>query len=131
MNFFKRKLATLSLLALAILFTSCDEENSNVGVDYNTIKIDFESVELPGDGVLGGKDENGSHEIGVAEFAVTYNEEYELLQDYQNRINGGEGFLRLLRFYPDQGKIQAVTYSTWLNTYEVDEDSYFQIDFNF
>ena len=97
----------------------------------NVIVFDFESVELPGDGVLGGKDENGSHEIGVAEFAVTYNEEYELLQDYQNRINGGEGFLRLLRFYPDQGKIQAVTYSTWLNTYEVDEDSYFQIDFNF
>ncbi len=56
---------------------------------------------------------------------------YELLQDYQNRESGGEGFLRLLRFYPDQNRIQAITYSSWLKTYEMDEDSYFEIEIDF
>lgn len=77
MYFLKRKLVALSLLAIAILFTSCQEDDSNVGVDYNTIKIDFESVELPAEGVLGGKDANGSHDIGIAKFIVKYNEEYD------------------------------------------------------
>lgn len=66
---------------------------------------------------------------------ISYNNKnmkvYEMLQDYQNRVNGGEGFLRLLRFYPSRRNIQIITLSTWLNTYEVDEDSYFQLDFNF
>lgn len=59
------------------------------------------------------------------------NEVFELLQDYQNRENGGEGFLRLLRFYPDHNLIQVITYSPWMKMYEADEDSYFIIDINF
>lgn len=56
---------------------------------------------------------------------------HELLQDYQNRENGGEGFLRFLRFYPDRNTLRVITYSTWLKTYEIDDDSYFSIDYNF
>ncbi len=58
-------------------------------------------------------------------------EVYELLQDYQNRENGGEGFLRLMQFYPGHNRVQMVTYSPWLDTYEMDEDSYFTLDINF
>jgi hypothetical protein len=56
---------------------------------------------------------------------------WEMLQDYQNRANGGEGFLRLLRFYPERDEIRAITYSPWLDTYEQDDDSRFTIDVDF
>jgi hypothetical protein len=56
---------------------------------------------------------------------------YELLQDYQNRESGGEGFLRLLRFYPTRNEVRAITYSPWLREYEVDADSHFTFDLDF
>lgn len=52
---------------------------------------------------------------------------HELLQDYQNRVHGGEGFLRLLRFHPSRGFISVLTWSPWLKTFEVDANSQFQI----
>jgi hypothetical protein len=59
------------------------------------------------------------------------NEVIEMLQDYQNRVNGGEGFLRLLQFYPGHDRIRALTYSPWLKTYEMDEDSFFSLEMDF
>jgi hypothetical protein len=52
---------------------------------------------------------------------------HEVLQDYQNRENGGEGFLRLMRFYPGRNEVRMVTYSPGLGTYEVDADSHFSL----
>lgn len=51
---------------------------------------------------------------------------YELLQDYQNRRDGGEGYLRLLRFY--SGRIEVKTYSPYLDMFEDDDNSQFTID---
>lgn len=56
---------------------------------------------------------------------------YELLQDYQNRESGGEGFLRLLKFYPHRNEVRAITYSPWLREYEVDADSHFTFALDF
>ena len=53
---------------------------------------------------------------------------HELLQDYQNPENGEGG---VLRFYPDRNTLRVITYSTWLKIYEIDDDSYFSIDYNF
>jgi hypothetical protein len=58
------------------------------------------------------------------------NNVYELLQDYQNRVYGGEGYLRLLRFYADKNKIVVKTYSPYFDLYEDDEDSQFEVDFD-
>jgi hypothetical protein len=55
----------------------------------------------------------------------------EMLADYQNREHGGEGFLRLLRFYPARNQILALTYSPWLHTWEMDQDSFFAIPLDF
>jgi hypothetical protein len=52
---------------------------------------------------------------------------HEVLQDYQNREQGGEGFLRLMRFYPARKEVRMVTYSPGLGTYEVDGDSHFTL----
>lgn len=58
-------------------------------------------------------------------------EVYELLQDYQNREYGGEGFLRLIRFYYEDDLVQVLTYSPWLDMYEIDSDSYFPLEIDF
>ncbi len=54
----------------------------------------------------------------------------EILADYQDRPNGGNGWLRLLRFESDQDKVYVNTYSTSLNVYEGDSNSQFTFDFS-
>jgi hypothetical protein len=49
----------------------------------------------------------------------------ELLQDYQARPNGGDGWLRLLRFNIKAKKLIVQTYSPVLKRYETDPDSFF------
>lgn len=46
------------------------------------------------------------------------NRVYNLLTDYQNLPNGGNGYLRLYKFYPRLNKISAFTYSPSLNLYD-------------
>ena len=54
---------------------------------------------------------------------------YQMLADYQGRAQGGEGWLRILRFVPAENKIYVQTYSPWLNRFETDADSEFTLDF--
>lgn len=51
----------------------------------------------------------------------------ELLQDYQARPNGGDGWLRLLRFDIKGKRLIVQTYSPVLKKYETDADSFFSI----
>ncbi len=54
---------------------------------------------------------------------------FQMLADYQDRANGGEGWLRILRFVPAENKVYVQTYSPSLNRYESDADSEFTLDF--
>jgi pimeloyl-ACP methyl ester carboxylesterase len=54
----------------------------------------------------------------------------QLLADYQSRTNGGNGFLRILKFCPSQDKIYVTTFSPYLNSYENDADSKFTLDYD-
>lgn len=51
---------------------------------------------------------------------------HNLLACYEGRHNGGNGFLRLLRFYPNLDKVEVLTYSPYLNEWETDSDSQFE-----
>ena len=55
---------------------------------------------------------------------------YQILADYQNRDNGGDGWLRILEFHPAENRIIVKTYSPHLNQYEVDADSQFKITYD-
>jgi 3',5'-cyclic AMP phosphodiesterase CpdA len=55
---------------------------------------------------------------------------HQVLADYQERANGGNGYLRILKFSPSQDKIYVSTFSPYLNIYENDTDSKFELDFN-
>lgn len=51
---------------------------------------------------------------------------FVLMQDYQAREKGGNGYLRYLHFEKnDEWKICVYTYSTYLDQYELDANSYF------
>jgi hypothetical protein len=51
----------------------------------------------------------------------------EMLADYQGRENGGDGWLRLIKFVPATREIQIRTYSPALDRFETDEGSQFTI----
>jgi hypothetical protein len=53
---------------------------------------------------------------------------HSLLADYQGRSNGGDGWLRLLKFRPALNRIEIETYSPTLDHYETDADSRFSLD---
>ena len=52
---------------------------------------------------------------------------FEMLADYQGRANGGDGWLRLIRFVPASRQIQVRTYSPSLDRFETDASSQFTI----
>jgi hypothetical protein len=55
---------------------------------------------------------------------------HQLLANYQFRTNGGNGWLRILKFVPLQDKIFVKTYSSFLNQYETDLNSDFVLEFD-
>lgn len=53
----------------------------------------------------------------------------QVLTDYQDRANGGDGWLRYYTVDPTAGTMTATTYSPKLNQYETDADSAFTVPF--
>jgi hypothetical protein len=56
---------------------------------------------------------------------------HQVLANYQTPIqpNAGNGFLRLLRFKPQENRIDVRTYSPWLNQYLNDPQQQFTLDY--
>lgn len=50
---------------------------------------------------------------------------HQIIQDYQGRINGGDGLLRIYTFSLKEKQIKVKTYSTITGKYEEDENSQF------
>lgn len=55
---------------------------------------------------------------------------HQLVADYQDRPNGGNGWLRILEFYPAENKILVKTFSPYLKSFENDFDSQFWLDYD-
>lgn len=53
---------------------------------------------------------------------------HSLLADYQSRTNGGDGWLRILKFRPSLNRIEVQTYSPTLDRYETDANSKFNLN---
>jgi 3',5'-cyclic AMP phosphodiesterase CpdA len=54
----------------------------------------------------------------------------EMLTDYQGLANGGDGWLRSLRFVPGENKIHVSVYSPLLDKYNKDAKQSFSLDYN-
>src|SRR4051795_4401313 len=53
-----------------------------------------------------------------------------LIADYQNRPNGGDGFMRLMYFSPGHNTVSVKTYSPYTDDFETDADSEFSFSYN-
>lgn len=70
-----------------------------------------------------------------AEYRMTENNNYglpvhELLVDYQDDTNGGNGFLRTMQFNTDTNQIYVQSYSPYTNSYQTDSESQFTLSTN-
>jgi Calcineurin-like phosphoesterase len=54
------------------------------------------------------------------------NQVYQMLANYQNTHEGGDGFFRILDFYPSQHKFTVSTYSPYINQWKTDPDNQFE-----
>jgi PKD repeat protein len=70
---------------------------------------------------------HGGHVSGEGQRVDTFNGNtvHTLLADYQSRTNGGDGWLRIMEFSPNNDEIRVKTYSPTLDQYETDSDSQF------
>jgi hypothetical protein len=55
---------------------------------------------------------------------------YQLLSDYQGEPKGGNGWLRILEFKPQENKIYISTYSPYLKEYKTDADNQFVLQYD-
>lgn len=53
----------------------------------------------------------------------------QLLANYQTTALGGEGFLRLMRFFPDERKVAVRTYSPYSERFKTDPDNEFTLKY--
>ena len=53
---------------------------------------------------------------------------FEITTNYQDLENGGNGFLRLLTFFPGRKRVLVQTYSPFLDEYLKDDQNFFEID---
>jgi Carboxypeptidase regulatory-like domain/Calcineurin-like phosphoesterase len=51
----------------------------------------------------------------------------QILSNYQNMTNGGNGYLRIMRFHPSSDTIDVSTYSPYLNSFLTDSTNQFTI----
>ena len=51
----------------------------------------------------------------------------QILSNYQNMTNGGNGYLRIMKFHPSSDSIDVLTYSPYLNSYLTDSGNQFTI----
>ncbi|QDU79299.1 hypothetical protein Pla110_10070 [Polystyrenella longa] len=54
---------------------------------------------------------------------------HEILVDYQNLENGGDGWLRVLEFTPSENKVRAKTYSPVVNDFKTEGAHQYELDF--
>ncbi|MEO8088246.1 MAG: LamG-like jellyroll fold domain-containing protein, partial [Bacteroidota bacterium] len=52
---------------------------------------------------------------------------YSWMADYQSRAQGGDGWMRIMRFSPSTNSISVKTYSPYLGQYETDANSQFSV----
>jgi hypothetical protein len=57
------------------------------------------------------------------------NKVHQILANYQMKENGGNGWLRIMKFIPKENKILVRTYSPVLNQYATDDQNQFELDY--
>lgn len=71
-----------------------------------------------------------THGVGRrADIAANGNLVNQMLSDYQDEANGGNGWLRILRVRPSLNEVEVQTYSPFLNQYRTDSRNQFKLKY--
>lgn len=80
------------------------------------------------------KGKNSGHILGDGLGRLTSigdhgNAVHQVLANYQMKENGGNGWLRIMKFFPKKNKILVTTYSPTLKEYAGDEQNRFELKY--
>ncbi|NHB85605.1 hypothetical protein G7085_16090 [Tessaracoccus sp. HDW20] len=101
------------------------------GTAANTVWTEFISQQCSIKLVLSGHFHNGdAGEANRSDLNRCGQPVQQVLTDYQDRANGGDGWLRYYTFDPAANTMTAHTYSPKLNQFETDADSAFTVPFS-
>ena len=107
----------------------CDNDDipaagNNQGEDvWQKLLINYPNLSL----VLNGHSFIGNNAARRVDLGLQQNLVNEILSDYQNLANGGNGWLRIMTFRPLLNRIDVTTYSPSLNQYMTDSNDQFSI----
>jgi hypothetical protein len=134
---------------LAIIVTHAymhrgDQRMDRLVADFNGSPYSYGTADLPGGTADGGDLWRGlvsqhpntvmvlcghiSGESRVSEPTVYGNVVHQILTDFQNRPEGGGGFLRLIEMVPGSTTLRLRTYSPWQERYFTGPGSHFEIE---
>lgn len=123
---------THSFLTLNAHITTCDNYskepygliNSNDGEQlWNKLLSQYGNIQL----VLAGHVVDGNGIARVADLGVNGNLVNQVMSDYQSFVNGGNGYLRIVKFHPSLNTIEVSTYSPYDGTSLTDPGNQFVI----
>ncbi len=107
----------------------CDNDDipaagNNQGEDvWQKLLINYPNLSL----VLNGHSYIGNNAARRVDLGLQQNLVNEILSDYQNLANGGDGWMRIMTFRPLLNRIDVTTYSPYLNQYKTDSNDQFSI----
>lgn len=68
-------------------------------------------------------------EATVTTQGVHGNDVHQLLSDYQQNHNGGEGYLRIMTFHPKENRIDVTSYSPAIDESMSDPENKFSLEY--
>ena len=117
----------------------CDNFNAqayNVGADnngdtlWNKFVSQHSNISLVLNGHFTGSDSSGEGVARRVDLGVNGNIVNQILADYQEMSNGGNGYLRILKFRPSLNTIEVSTYSPTLKSYLTDANNQFSVQWH-
>jgi Carboxypeptidase regulatory-like domain/Calcineurin-like phosphoesterase len=112
--------------------TSFDAQYYGLGADndgdamWTKLMRQYKNITL----VLSGHEIRGAGQYAAGhrtDVAVNGNLVNQILSNYQNMTNGGDGYLRIMKFHPSTDTIDVLTYSPFLNSYITDSANQFTV----
>ncbi len=111
---------------------SFDAQYYNLGADndgdamWTKLIRQYKNISL----VLSGHEVRGAGQYAAgyrADLGTNRNLVNQILANYQNMMNGGNGYLRIMKFHPSTDTIDVLTYSPYLNSYITDTANKFTV----
>jgi hypothetical protein len=97
---------------------------NNQGEDvWQNLLINYPNLSL----VLNGHSYAGNNAARRVDLGLQLNVVNQIISDYQNLANGGDGWMRIMTFRPALNRIDVTTYSPYLNQYLTDSSDQFSI----